>query len=103
MKQKGTIVSKSFYTRSTIAIADRFYGNNCGVFVAITVAYWVMQQRLPTTFDWTHQHMPKSKLHMAATLFENDTFNILIRIQQQRQDGYNALTKDELEKQRNMI
>ena len=34
---------------------------------------------------------------MAATLFENDTFNILNGIQEQRHIGYIDQTKDELE------
>ena len=34
---------------------------------------------------------------MAATLFENDTFNIMNGIQQQCHDNYIDLTKDELE------
>ena len=34
---------------------------------------------------------------MAAKLFENDTFNIMSEIQQQRHGSYIDLTKDELE------
>jgi hypothetical protein len=71
--------------------------NSCGVFVAITAAYWVMHQRLPTTSDWTQQHMPKLRLHMAATLFEINAFNILNEVQQRRLESYVDLTKDEQE------
>jgi Ulp1 family protease len=88
------IVSKSFSRNHPLPLQTD--SNSCGVFVAITAAYWVMHQRLPTTSDWTQQHMPKLRLHMAATLFENDAFNIMNEIQQRRRDSYIDLTKDEL-------
>jgi Ulp1 family protease len=89
------IVSKSISRNEPLPLQTD--SNSCGVFVAITAAYWVMHQRLPTTSDWTQQHMPKLRLHMAATLFENDAFNIMNEIQQRRRDSYIDLTKDELE------
>jgi len=89
------IVSKSFSRDEPLPLQTD--SNSCGVFVAITAAYWIMHQRLPTTSDWTQRHMPKLRLHMAATLFENDRYNILNGIQQSRNDDYVDLTKDELE------
>jgi len=76
------IAFKSFIRDQQLPLQTDFI--SCGVFVAITAAYWIMHLRLPTKFDWTQQQMPKLRLHIAATLFENDTFNILKEIQQQR-------------------
>jgi len=62
--------------------------NSCGVFVAITAAYWIMNQLLQKTLVLKQQHMPKLRLHIVATLFENEIFNILYGEQQQRNDDY---------------
>ena len=70
---------------------------SCGVFVAITAAYWIVHQRLPSVLDWTQLNMPMLRLHMAATLFENERVDLMYGHQRQRNPDYIDMTRDENE------
>jgi Ulp1 family protease len=92
-----TIISKSD-SRTHLPLPLQTDWHSCGVFVAITAAYWIVHQRLPSVSDWTQQDIPILRLHMAATLFENERFDIQFGNQtQERSADYIDLTKDDKE------
>ena len=53
----------------------QYDSTSCGVFVALTAAYWMWYHRLPTSEDFTQQTIPKLRSFMLYVLSLSWTHN----------------------------